>query len=506
MSAERGAARGRLPAPAFSTEFADSMSRTESKSVKPRSTFKSWAMFLLRWTIAVVGIGWVVANTPLYDKVYYVDPLTLRPEKVLLAHEVPDNFTQAQIIDPASRRLITVSRRDLVNSPDTKWVQVWTGHDYVRKRLLALHLSDDLKTVHRFLIEQPNGHGQWVSPADVKAYQLGVPYPLVDQGLIPMIRHADRTFLWCAILVFPLTFLVTGLRWHLLLRALEINLGVARAFIINMVGAFYNTFMPGSTGGDVLKAYYAAKLAPKHRTRAVMSVVVDRAIGLIALVILGGTMAGIMALRPHAPGDPVARKCAQIAIGAVIIIAGIILALTIFYVPVLRRFSGLDFILRKLPMQRQVRHAIETMELYRRQPGLVLGTIVLTFPVHITVVFSAMCAGMAFGLPLTPWYYWVVVPVVVLSGSIPISPQGAGVMEFFAILLTRKQGCTVSQAFALTMSIRLVQIFWNLWGGLFVLRGGYHAPTDAEQHRELDAADEEDRTKPQTFAARAASP
>ena len=86
-----------------------------------------------------------------------------------------------------------------------------------------------------------------------------------------------------------------------------------------------------------------------------------------------------------------------------------------------------------------------------------------------------MLAGMAFDLPLHPLYYWVVVPVVVLAGSIPISPQGAGVMEFFAILLTKRQGCTVSQAFALTMSIRIVQILWNLTGGIFVLRGGFHA-------------------------------
>ena len=54
-------------------------------------------------------------------------------------------------------------------------------------------------------------------------------------------------------------------------------------------------------------------------------------------------------------------------------------------------------------------------------------------------------------------------------------------MEFFAIMLTRRYGCTVSQAFALTMSIRIVQILWNLLGGIFVLRGGFHVPTEQEQ-------------------------
>jgi len=121
------------------------------------------------------------------------------------------------------------------------------------------------------------------------------------------------------------------------------------------------------------------------------------------------------------------------------------------------------------------------MELYRKHKWLVFQALVATFPVHVTVVLSAMLAGKAFGLTISPLYYFVAVPVIVLVGSIPISPQGAGVMEYFAILLVGRQGGTVSQAFALTMSIRMVQILWNLTGGIFVFRGGYHQPTAAEQ-------------------------
>jgi hypothetical protein len=41
----------------------------------------------------------------------------------------------------------------------------------------------------------------------------------------------------------------------------------------------------------------------------------------------------------------------------------------------------------------------------------------------------------------------------------------------------------------LTMSIRVVQILWNLTGGTFVLRGGFHAPTESEQ-REMEQDEE----------------
>ena len=53
-----------------------------------------------------------------------------------------------------------------------------------------------------------------------------------------------------------------------------------------------------------------------------------------------------------------------------------------------------------------------------------LGAMLLSFPVHVTTIFSAYLAGEAFGLPLHPMYYWVVVPVIALVGAIPISPQG----------------------------------------------------------------------------------
>ena len=49
----------------------------------------------------------------------------------------------------------------------------------------------------------------------------------------------------------------------------------------------------------------------------------------------------------------------------------------------------------------------------------------------------------------------------------------------------------MSQAFALTMSIRIVQILWNLFGGIFVLRGGFHVPTEKEQEAlETDVEEE----------------
>jgi uncharacterized membrane protein YbhN (UPF0104 family) len=454
-----------------------------SEGVKNRASVKKWAMFAIRWGIAVAGVWYVIVNISWRDQVLVLDN-TNHPVKVRLAQPAEENARAVTILDSVpDHETNVVPFSELVNEADRKDVKLRLPEGQRVLPLLALDLNDDVRNpkVLRVLVENPETrNGEWFDAAQVvDGYQLNVPYPLVQAGLGHMLQTADRLFLWGSVLIFPVTFLITGLRWHLLLTALDIHLGAARAFVINMVGAFYNTFMPGSTGGDVLKAYYAAKHT-HLRTRAVISVIIDRAIGLVALILLGGGMAALQW------DEPAWRRGAIASAG---VIGGLVVGMCVFYTPLLRRATGLDFILRRLPMQAQVGKAIDAMEIYRRRPWLVLGALVGTFPVHITVVLSAMFAGMAFKLPLNPQYYWVAVPVIVLSGALPISPQGAGVMEFFAILLTRTHGCTVAQAFALTMSIRIVQILWNLTGGIFVLRGGYHAPSAREQ-AEQEAEDQ----------------
>ena len=477
--------------------------------MNPRA--KKAIKFVVRWGIAVLGIGWVIWNISLYDRVMVLNPATGRPTPVRLAAPADESDQTFRILSPFVQpgRVVetTVPRRDLYVKSDRDLVHIKTA-DGAEKRVEVLGLRvtpDTPRGDWPILVARPRTFwmkytgGNWGDTPQVidhaqlaGDYDIRVPYPIVETGLAPMTRQAfsnKPAYLILAIVVFPITYLITSYRWHLLLKLLGIRITLARAFVINMVGAFYNTFMPGSTGGDVLKAYYAAKQTLTHRTGAIMSVIIDRVLGLLALVILGGAAATYQYFTSPVR-DEATRKCGQVALGSAAILGLTVLGMVVFYNPILRRYTGLAFVLRRLPLQDKVQKAIDTMEVYRRHWPTVLWAILITLPVHGTVVLSAMFAGMAFGLPMHWAYYWVAVPVIVLSGAIPISPQGAGVMEFFAILLTRSQGVTISQAFALTMSIRCVQILWNLSGGFLVLRGGYHAPTTAEQDAmQMDAPD-----------------
>jgi len=461
---------------------------------KKKKSAKQWALFGLRWGVAAVGVWLVVKNISLHDQALVVlNTSTNRPEIVQLNTGVAD--TRAEdgatfpVIDPSgSGKIVNVPRDEVLNPPDVKKVNcVVPGNNVMTSRfLLGTDLSgklDNNPALVRLLVadDAKTGPAEWILPAQAPGYALATPYPRVQIGIENLVRRANPSLLWASLLVFPITFLVTSYRWNELLKALDIRMPQSRTFVLNMVGCFYSSFLPGSTGGDAFKAYYASKQTP-HRTRAVMSVLVDRAVGLLALIIVGGVAASCEWEIP---------ACRKVAIASAALVGCTVIGLLVFYNATLHRISGLDFILKKLPMQKQVRGAVDAMHQYAKQPGLAIWSLIVSFPVHGTVVTSAMFAGMAFGLPLHWQYYWVAVPVIVLAGAIPISPQGAGVMEGFAILLTHPQRVSIAMAVALTMSIRMVQILWNLAGGLFVLRGGFHAP-NAEEKGELASLPPED--------------
>ena len=441
---------------------------------------------VIRCTIAVVGIWWVISKMSWHDHVWAILPGQTMPTKdVVLAN------SHAMDEDPAydvviGGKVITLKRDDVVNEPDKANLRVVNPAGRT-EYVIAVDLSPDLKQARRLLVaDKSNGpSAQWEPVSDFPDYRVTVPHPRVEIGVKRMLHDANVHYLLAALAIFPITILITSFRWHELLKALDIHLTFFRTFELNMVGMFWNTIMPfGSSGGDVLKAYYVAKQT-HHRTRAVMSVLVDRIVGLLALIILGGVMAAFQSRIP---------RCRQVAMGSGAIIGVALISLVIFYSPALRRLSGFDFIVARLPKQKQIRNALETMHIYGRRPFLAAGALLISFPVHMIVITAAQLCGIAFGLHLNMFYYWMAVPVMVLAAAIPISPQGAGVMEYFAIILLEPQGVTVAQAFALTMSIRLTQIFWNLAGGIFVVRGGFHKPTESEQ-KQVEAEDEDEPHK-----------
>lgn len=123
---------------------------------------------------------------------------------------------------------------------------------------------------------------------DVKAQQDGATPGLLEVVSRPinLWPFALACVLWC------ISLLITFVRWYLLVRAQDLPFTLRNAIRLGLVSYYFNSILPGSVGGDILKAVAVAR-EQSRRTVAVATIVIDRVIGLWALAWLVALAGGI---------------------------------------------------------------------------------------------------------------------------------------------------------------------------------------------------------------------
>jgi uncharacterized membrane protein YbhN (UPF0104 family) len=105
-------------------------------------------------------------------------------------------------------------------------------------------------------------------------------------------RPLQFTTLVLAAVVYFLGALFTFYRWYVLVRAQDLPFTPTDSMRLGLVGFSLSTFLPGSVGGDLVKAVLLAR-EQNRRTVAVATVLLDRAMGLWGIfwmvALLGGT-------------------------------------------------------------------------------------------------------------------------------------------------------------------------------------------------------------------------
>jgi uncharacterized membrane protein YbhN (UPF0104 family) len=91
------------------------------------------------------------------------------------------------------------------------------------------------------------------------------------------------SFLALAAAIGVASVLLTFVRWYVLVRAQGLPFSLPSALRLGMIGFYLSTFLPGSVGGDIIKAAFIAR-EQSRRTVAVTTVIMDRVIGLCGLV------------------------------------------------------------------------------------------------------------------------------------------------------------------------------------------------------------------------------
>lgn len=264
---------------------------------------------------------------------------------------------------------------------------------------------------------------------------------------------------------------LTAWRWERLIAAVGLHLPLPSAVRLTWVGLFFNIAVPGATGGDVVKAWYAARLlgAP---TRAVVTVFVDRILGLLALVLLAGAAVLL------APSDPAYQRPARLVL---LCLAGAAAGAVVVLSRRVRRRIGLAALARRLPFAGVLAEVDEALRLYRSRRRAVGGALLVSLANHGGMVTAAWLLAGALGMKeLTLAPLLVVVPLASLISAVPLLPGGWGVGEVAYAWLLLPFGVAPTEAVGLSVMMRLLSLVVSLPGGLLWMLGrGSRPPPDA---------------------------
>ena len=281
------------------------------------------------------------------------------------------------------------------------------------------------------------------------------------------------------VLALVVLALVTAWRWRWLVEALGLALSAGAAVRYTLYGIFFNLVVPGATGGDVVKAYYAAKRTGVP-TKAVVSVFVDRAVGLFALVLFAGV------ILYSSPGN-VAWDAPRLLVS--LVLAGACVGGVLVLSRRVRRALGLSALFLKLPFQGIWREVDAAFALYRRRPGALGLGLLVSFVNHAGTAVLAFVLARALGLSVVRLSDCLaLVPVTSLLSAIPLLPGGWGVGELAFAYFFAPVGVAPSEAVALSVVLRLAILTSGLPGGVLWVLSKEHARR-ADMEAEVTAAE-----------------
>ena len=269
------------------------------------------------------------------------------------------------------------------------------------------------------------------------------------QAALALVAAVDPLDFGLGLVAIAAAAAMSGLRWLVVVRALGGWIGIADSLRLSFVGLFFNQFLPSNVGGDAFRAIGLYRVGASPRL-AVVSTLLDRVAGLLGIVFF------IVVFLPLTPELRAGMGWWVSPVLAAALLAG----------------SALLAILERLPAAwsgwKAVRTVVEFGADARRvflRPACsltVLGGSLLC-QLLTTLSFVAFAAGL--GLPVAPFPFLALVPVVMLASALPVSIAGWGMRETVVVFGFGLVGIAREPALIMALSFGLGNLLVGLPGG-----------------------------------------
>ena len=296
------------------------------------------------------------------------------------------------------------------------------------------------------------------------------------------LERGDYLWIAAAILAYFTVEIAAAVRWHILLHVQNIRLSPFRLSGLFLIGMFYNQFLPGGTGGDIIKTYLLLKETPGKKTGGLLAVLFDRLIGLIGLISITGAL---IALRyDWLTATP---ETARLVWGLLLILGSAVLALITSFV--ITGFRLLNKLPARFPMREKLIEVSAAYHLYAHHWPTTIAAYFASLVTHLGTFVTFLFVAYAFRADVPIINFFAVMPIERTISSLPISFAGVGLRE--KVLQVMLHGlCGVPEEVAVligSMSF-LVMVFCCLPGGVVYF---LYKPSGVSRHVKLREMKEE---------------
>ena len=300
---------------------------------------------------------------------------------------------------------------------------------------------------------------------------------------------ADYRWVVAAIIAYIIVEIAAALRWQVLLRVQKIQLSAPRLSGLFLIGIFYNQFLPGGTGGDIIKSYLLLKETPEHKAGALLAVVFDRLIGLVALVTLTVVLVGF---RYHwITRTPETRPF----VWALFLLLGISLTSLIASF-IISGFNLFHLLPHKFPGRDKLIEIAAAYHLYARHWVATFFAFIASLVAHLGTFMTFVCVAYAFHAGVRLIDMFSILPIERTITAVPISFAGVGLREqILQVMLHNLCGVEVAVAKLIGTMSFLVMLFSSTPGGIVYF---FYRPSGVakrvklrEMQREVETAEHE---------------
>lgn len=241
-------------------------------------------------------------------------------------------------------------------------------------------------------------------------------------------------------------------RWLVLLRGQGVDIGGRRAGELFLVGAFFSMLLPGATSGDLVKGWYVTREAEGRKAEAATTVLLDRIMGIVGLIIFAAV---VLAWQwPRFGAEPGFRGAAVCVAGAAAAIGALAL-LSLSRMPLPGGRIG--------ELLARVRAAVRVALTDRRAMG---GAILLSLGNHAALIASEYAAAVALGASLGPGEAATGFLLVNLVASVPLTPGGLGSREAASLVALGWFGVQSELAIAVSLTVYLWLVLIGVAGAM----------------------------------------